>query len=106
MAKLHYKYSGLGKRKTSIARVYINPGDGKFIVNKKALEEYFPTKTLQTTVNEAFELTGTSGKFDVNARVVGGGVSGQAQAVRHAISLALLDVEGEYRSKLKSAHGW
>ena len=103
MAKLHYKYSGLGKRKTSIARVYINPGDGKFIVNKKALEEYFPTKTLQTTVNEAFELTGTSGKFDVNARVVGGGVSGQAQAVRHAISLALLGVEGEYRSKLKSA---
>ncbi len=103
MAKLQYKYTGVGKRKTAVARVYMNPGEGKFVVNKRALEEYFSTKALQTTVQEAFELTGTTGKFDVNVRVIGGGVSGQAQAVRHAISHALLEVEDENRSKLKSA---
>jgi len=103
MAKVHYKFSGVGKRKTAVARVYMNPGEGKFVVNKRAMDEYFSTKALQTTVNEAFELTGTTGKFDVNVRVLGGGVTGQAQAVRHGISKALLEVEEENRVKLKTA---
>ena len=103
MAKVHYKFSGVGKRKTAIARVYMNPGEGKFVVNKRAMDEYFPTKALQATVSAAFELTGTTGKFDVNVRVLGGGVAGQAQAVRHGVSLALLEVEDENRAKLKAA---
>ncbi len=104
MAKTYYKYSGCGKRKTAVARVYMNPGEGKIVVNRRPVAEYFPTRALQTVASQAFEATGTTGKFDVNARVVGGGVTGQAAAVRHAISEALLGVEGEeFRPKLKEA---
>lgn len=104
MAKMFYKYVGLGKRKTAVARVYMNPGEGKIVVNRRPVNEFFPTRALQTVASQAFEVTGTVGKFDVNVRVMGGGVTGQAAAVRHAISTALLHVEGEeFRSKLKEA---
>jgi len=103
MAKPYYKFSGLGKRKTAVARVYMNAGDGKFVINKRTLENYFPRKQQQSVVNEPFEVTGTPKKFDVKVRVLGGGPMGQADAVRHGISRALLKADPENRQKLKEA---
>lgn len=93
----------LGRRKTSVARLRMTSGKGSITVNKKALEEYFPTDALQREANSPFVLTETNGKFDVKINVKGGGVSGQAGAVRHAIARALLEVDAELRPSLKKA---
>ncbi|HWR09801.1 30S ribosomal protein S9 [Sporomusa sp.] len=96
-------YYGTGRRKTSVARVRLVPGEGKIIVNNRQLNEYFGLKTLELIVTQPLNLTDTVGKYDVLAKVEGGGVSGQAGAVRHGISRALLKVDGEYRPALKKA---
>lgn len=103
MPKAFYKFSGTGKRKTAVARIYMNPGSGLVSVNERSVEEYFPTRALQSIVASAFEATGTQGKFDVHARVVGGGVSGQAEAVRHGLARTLCVADPELRPKLKLA---
>ena len=103
MPKAFYKFTGIGKRKTAVARVFMNEGSGRFIVNERALEEYFPTRALQSVVGQPFDTTGTVGKFDVKIRVAGGGQTGQAEAARHGIARALLQVDPEFRPKLKAA---
>ncbi|MBM7561831.1 30S ribosomal protein S9 [Fusibacter tunisiensis] len=97
------QYQGTGRRKTSVARVRLLPGTGKFIVNGRTVEEYFNFDTLRREVQRPLGLTNTAGKFDVFVRVEGGGFTGQAGAVRHGLSRALLQVDGEFRSILKSA---
>ncbi len=91
----------IGRRKTSVARIYMSPGKGNITVNKREFEKYFPTATLQYKVNQAFELTNTAGQYDVNINVYGGGITGQAEAVRLALSRALCEVNEENRSVLK-----
>jgi small subunit ribosomal protein S9 len=103
MATTVKKYYATGKRKTSIARVWILPGEGRILVNKKPVDEYFLRETSLMIIKQPFELTGTWGRFDVNATVVGGGLSGQAGAVRHGITKALLEVDPSYRGELKKA---
>jgi small subunit ribosomal protein S9 len=103
MPKAFYKFSATGKRKTSVARIHMNPGTGLISVNERSMEEYFPTRALQTIVATAFETTGMQGKFDVHARVAGGGVVGQAEAVRHGLARTLCVADPELRPKLKEA---
>ncbi len=103
MPKAFYKFLGVGKRKTAIARAYMNPGDGSILINERSLEEYFPTRRFQSVVHQAFEATGTQGKFSTHIRVMGGGIGGQADAVRHAVARALLKADPLHRSKLKVA---
>ena len=91
----------LGRRKKAIARVYLQEGTGKIIVNNKDYKEYFPTSTLQYVATQAFELTDSVGKFDVKANLDGGGISGQAVALRLGISRALCEVDPENRLALK-----
>jgi small subunit ribosomal protein S9 len=95
------QYYGTGRRKSSTARVYLRPGKGEFVVNKKALEGYFKNETLRMIIKEPFLLTETSDKFDTFVNVAGGGPSGQAGAVRLGISRALLEYNLELRKKLK-----
>lgn len=97
------QYQGTGRRKTSIARVRVLPGTGKYIVNGKTLNEYFDYEILRKEVQRPLELTKTLGKYDVIVKVEGGGFTGQAGAVRHGLSRALLQVDSEYRPILKSA---
>lgn len=103
MPKAHYKYSGIGRRKTSVARVYMNEGDGQITINKKKLEEYFPVRNHQNVVIRPFEIAGVEQKFDVHARVLGGGVTGQAEAIMYGLSKALLEFDAATRAKLKTA---
>lgn len=98
-----YSY-GTGRRKSSVARVRVYPGgSGKVTVNERDIDEYFGLETLKVIVRQPLALTGMDGKVDVVARVAGGGVSGQAGAIRHGISRALLQVDEELRSDLKKA---
>ncbi len=97
------QFYGTGRRKKSVARVYLVPGDGKFIINDKSLSEYFGRKTLQTIVKQPLELTGVSGRFNVLCKVHGGGISGQAGAVRHGIARALVQADPNLRPVLKRA---
>ena len=101
MAKQHYKFTGIGKRKTAIARVYMNSGKGNITINNRALEEYFPTQVLQLAFNKSFAVTKTAGKYDANIRIIGGGVSAQAQAASCGIAKALLKANEELRPVLK-----
>ena len=94
-------YYATGKRKESIAKVWLKPGAGKITVNNKDYKEYFPRDTLVTMINEPLNITGTSDSYDIIATIVGGGVSGQAGALRHGISKALLEVNPDYRVMLK-----
>ncbi len=96
-------YYGTGRRKTSVARVRLVPGEGNVLVNGRSLPEYFGRKTLELIVKQPLNLTETLGKYDVLIKVAGGGPSGQAGAVRHGISRALLLVDAEYRPSLKKA---
>jgi Ribosomal protein S9 len=96
-------YYGTGRRKTSVARVRLVPGNGKIMVNGREFEEYFALPSLQLIIKQPLVLTDLFGKYDVLVNVAGGGVSGQAGAVRHGISRALLGVEGENRAVLKKA---
>ena len=91
----------IGRRKTAVARVYLSEGSGKVTINKRDLENYFTTATLQYKVNQAFELTETLGKYDVKVNVFGGWITGQAEAVRMAISRALCEIDNEFRGALK-----
>ena len=102
MAETTYCY-GTGRRKTSVARVRLVPGQGKITVNKKELTEYFGRKTLELIIRQPLVLTGIADQYDVIADVKGGGPSGQASAIRHGISRALLEVNSEYRQSLKKA---
>ncbi|HOJ59030.1 MAG TPA: 30S ribosomal protein S9 [bacterium] len=102
MVKPYLSY-GTGRRKCSVARVYMKSGTGQIIINGRPSEEYLMRKTLQMIVNQAFEVTDTQGKFDVYANICGGGLSGQAGALRHGISRALLKLDNKYRAPLKKA---
>ena len=97
------KYYGTGRRKSSVARVYLVPGSGKITINKEDIDKYFGLETLKVVVRQPLELTGTLDKFDVLVNVKGGGYTGQAGAIRHGISRALLEVDEEYRPALKKA---
>ncbi|SFR64344.1 30S ribosomal protein S9 [Anaeromicropila populeti] len=97
------KYYGTGRRKSSIARVYLVPGTGKITINKRDMDEYFGLETLKLVVCQPLELTETSDKFDVLVNVHGGGFTGQAGAIRHGISRALLQADADYRPALKKA---
>ncbi|MEY2792682.1 MAG: hypothetical protein RJA76_674 [Bacteroidota bacterium] len=98
MAELTNK---IGRRKTAIARISLTPGKGEIVVNGRAFAEYFPSEILQIVVNQPFALTNTLGSFDVKANVDGGGIKGQAEALRLAISRALQTQDSELRSPLK-----
>ena len=91
----------IGRRKTAVARVYLSEGKGNVTINKKDLSDYFTTDTLRYKVNQPFGLTETEGNFDVNVNVLGGGTTGQAEAIRLAISRALCEVDAENRAALK-----
>lgn len=97
------RYYGTGRRKSSVARVYLTPGTGKIVINKKDMDEYFGLDTLKLIVNQPFVVTNTVGKFDVLVNVRGGGYTGQAGAIRHGISRALLEADSENRLSLKKA---
>ena len=96
--------NALGRRKSAVARVYVAAGSGKVTINGRDLDEYFAEDTLKYIANQPFEVTGTAGQFDVKATIDGGGVKGQAEALRLGISRALCEVDREaYRSALKAA---
>jgi small subunit ribosomal protein S9 len=96
-------YYATGKRKTSIARVFMKPGNGKITVNDKDVGEYFSRETAKMVIYQPLELTKTLDKFDITATVTGGGITGQAGAVKHGISKALLEYDPECRPVLKRA---
>ncbi|MFZ5753223.1 MAG: 30S ribosomal protein S9 [Bacillota bacterium] len=97
------QYAGTGRRKTSVARVRIVPGEGKVVINNRPLTEYFGKKTLEMIVKQPLVLTNTEGRFDVLAKVMGGGITGQAGAVRLGIARALLKADAGLRPLLKRA---
>ena len=97
------EYYGTGRRKTSTARVYLRPGGGNFQVNRKAFETYFPNETLRMIIRQPFNLTETGNKFDVLVNVAGGGPAGQAGAIRHGITRALIEYNADLRPALKQA---
>ena len=97
------RYYGTGRRKSSVARVYLVPGSGKITINKRDSDEYFGLETLKLIVRQPLEATDTVAKFDVLVNVKGGGLTGQAGAIRHGISRALLEANADYRPVLKKA---
>ena len=92
----------LGRRKSSVARVYLSKGKGKITINKRDYKDYFPTGVMQYKVNQPFELTDTVGKYNVNVNVSGGGNTGQVEAVRLAISRALVEINADFKPTLKA----
>jgi len=96
-------YRGTGKRKNSVARVILSPGSGEIVVNGKPFATYFPRQILQANATAPLRISGTEGTFDIRARIDGGGISGQAGAMRHGISRALLDADENLRPDLKKA---
>jgi small subunit ribosomal protein S9 len=94
--------NALGRRKTSVARVYLLKGTGKLTINKRDYKEFFPVAMLQTKVEQPFNLTDTLGQYDIKVNVAGGGVNGQAEAVRLGISRALVEVSADYKTLLKA----
>ena len=97
------QYYGTGRRKTSTARVYLRPGAGNVVVNRKTFDVYFPNETLRMIIRQPLNLTETANKFDILANVAGGGPSGQAGAIRHGITRALLEYNADLRPTLKHA---
>ena len=97
------KYYGTGRRKKSIARVYLVPGTGAITINKRDMDDYFGLETLKVIVRQPLAATETADKFDVIVTVKGGGYTGQAGAIRHGISRALLQADADYRPVLKKA---
>ena len=96
-------FYGTGRRKKSVARVRLYPGNGEITINGRSIDEYFGLETLKLIVNQPFGVTGTVGKFDIVATVSGGGISGQAGAIRHGVARALNAADAEYRPALKAA---
>lgn len=103
MAKAAEKFYGTGRRKSSVARVYVKPGKGKITINKRDIDEYFGLETLKMVVRQPLVATETADKYDILVNVKGGGTSGQAGAIRHGIARALLKVDADFRPILKSA---
>ena len=97
------KVNGTGRRKSSVARVYLTPGKGNIIINKRSIDEYFGLETLKVIVRQPLTATETADKFDILVNVRGGGTTGQAGAIRHGISRALLKVDADFRPVLKKA---
>lgn len=97
------QYWGTGRRKTAVARVRLIPGDGKIIINDRTFEQYFPNRTLRLIVQQPLVLTDLANRFDVIARVHGGGISGQAGAIRHGIARSLVKANPELRKQLRRA---
>jgi small subunit ribosomal protein S9 len=97
------QYYGTGRRKTSTARVYLRPGTGEIQVNKKNFDQYFPNQALRMVIRQPLQLTETTGKFDILVNVDGGGPAGQAGAIRHGITRALMVFNAELRPTLKQA---
>ena len=97
------QYQAVGRRKTSVARVYLRPGSGNVVINKRGLETYFPLKSRQITLTSPFEATNTTGQFDVVANAKGGGLTGQVEAIRLGIARALVDYNEELRKPLRDA---
>ena len=96
--------NALGRRKSAVARVYVVSGEGNIVINGRKLDEYFKEETLRYIVNQPFEVTGTTAQFDVKANLDGGGIKGQAEALRLGIARALCEIDREaYRSALKAA---
>ncbi len=91
----------IGRRKTAVARIYMQPGKGEISVNGRELSTYFPTEVLQIILNQPFHLVESNGKYDVKVNVRGGGIAGQAEAIRMAISRALVEADGDNRPALK-----
>jgi len=96
-------YYATGRRKTAISRTWITPGSGKIIINNRPVEEYFPIAVTREEMIQPFKITNTFGSYDVKATVVGGGIAGQAGAVRHGITRALVSVNPDFRLSLKKA---
>ncbi len=96
-------FYGTGRRKKSVARVRLLPGTGNITINGRDIDDYFGLETLKLIVNQPFGVTGTNGKFDIVCRVAGGGISGQAGAIRHGVARALLQADETYRAALKKA---
>ncbi len=96
-------FYGTGRRKKSVARVRVYPGSGSITINGKDIDQYFGLETLKLIVNQPFEVTDTLGKFDIVANVKGGGISGQAGAIRHGVARALLTADENYKPLLKKA---
>ncbi|MHB8060754.1 MAG: 30S ribosomal protein S9 [Gaiellaceae bacterium] len=103
MAEEQLQYRGTGKRKTSVARVILRPGDGKTWINGRTIEDYFPRPTHRQTALSPLVLAGVEGRYDLRVRVRGGGSSGQAGALRHGIARALIEADPELRISLKRA---
>ncbi len=101
--KPEFRWQAVGRRKTSVARVYLTPGTGKWDVNGRTLGDYFPRPSLVQHIQQSFSATDTLGAFDVKAHVNGGGQSGQAGALRHAIARALVEADAMHRGKLRTA---
>ena len=101
MAKAAERYYGTGRRKKAVARVYVMPGKGKITINKRDIDEYFGLETLKVIVRQPLVATQTEGKYDIVVNVKGGGYTGQAGAIRHGLSRALLKVDEEFRPTLK-----
>jgi small subunit ribosomal protein S9 len=97
------QYYGTGRRKTSTARVYLRPGNGNIVVNRREFDNYFPNEALRMIIRQPLRLTDTANKFDILVNVVGGGTAGQAGAVRHGITRALMEFNGDLRPTLKKA---
>ncbi|MBC8414454.1 MAG: 30S ribosomal protein S9 [Nitrospira sp.] len=95
------EYNATGRRKSSIAQVFMKPGTGTIVVNKKPLDVYFPYDTMKMIIEQPLNVVAVMGKYDINIRVKGGGITGQAGAIRHGISRALLLIDADYRGKLK-----
>ena len=93
--------NALGRRKTAVARVYLTKGNGKISINKREMTEFFPIDFLQAKVHQPFALTGTACQYDIKVNVVGGGINGQAEAVRLGISRALVEISADYKPMLK-----
>jgi len=95
------QYNATGRRKSSIAQVFMKPGTGHITINRKPLDQFFPYETMKMIVLQPLNVVAVSGKYDITVRVKGGGFSGQATAIRHGISRALLAVNSDFRGKLK-----
>ena len=97
------RYYATGRRKTSVARVWLMPGEGKVTINKRSIDDYLKRETAKMIIRQPLELTETLGKFDIYVNVRGGGISGQAGAIKHGISRALLEVNPDFRPLLKKS---
>jgi small subunit ribosomal protein S9 len=103
MADRTLTHTATGKRKTAVARVRLSAGDGKIVVNKRSLDDYFGRPTSRMIVHQPLELTGTTGTYDVSVNVAGGGIAAQASAIRHGITRALITANPDHRPTLKKA---